>query len=63
MDVIIWERFRKIFMENKEKKMNIELGNKLDDIFVVYGWFFDRSEYTFYVICIFDLNIGFILIR
>lgn len=50
-------------MENKKKKMNIELGNKLDDIFVVYGWFFDRSEYTFYVICIFDLNIGFILIR
>lgn len=63
MDVIIWERFRKIFMENKKKKMNIELGNKLDDIFVVYSWFFDKSEYTFYVICIFDLNIGFILIR
>lgn len=50
-------------MENKEKKMNTELGNKLDDISVAYSCPFDKSEHTFHVICTSDSNTGSILTR
>lgn len=43
--------------------MNTELGNKLDDISVAYGWPFDKSEHTFHVICTSDSNTGSILTR